>query len=104
MKYAEVCVNSPVAQRRAFSYTIPTSLTIGIGQAVLVMSRVSLAGHHVESLLSSYGPEVLNSEIDKHGHLIARREHGPWALPIRCNIYYGEKITRTTTKTILNGP
>ena len=36
MRYAEVSVNSPVAQRRTFSYAIPPSLDIGVGQAVWV--------------------------------------------------------------------
>jgi primosomal protein N' (replication factor Y) (superfamily II helicase) len=36
MKYAEVSVNSPVAQRRAFSYSIPEGLSVLPGQAVLV--------------------------------------------------------------------
>jgi primosomal protein N' (replication factor Y) len=36
MRYAEVSVNSPVAQRRTFSYAIPESLDISAGQAVLV--------------------------------------------------------------------
>jgi len=36
MRYAEVSVNSPVAQRRAFSYTIPSGLTVSAGQAVRV--------------------------------------------------------------------
>jgi len=36
MSYAEVCVNSPVAQRRAFSYSIPFGLSIEVGQAVWV--------------------------------------------------------------------
>jgi len=36
MKYAEVSVNSPVAQRRAFSYAIPQGLDVRAGQAVLV--------------------------------------------------------------------
>ncbi len=36
MRYAEVCVNSPVAQRRAFSYAIPPGMNIGVGQAVWV--------------------------------------------------------------------
>ncbi len=36
MGYAEVSVNSPAAQRRTFSYTIPTDLNIKIGQAVWV--------------------------------------------------------------------
>jgi primosomal protein N' (replication factor Y) len=36
MRYAEVSVNSPAAQRRTFSYAIPQSLNIEIGQAVLV--------------------------------------------------------------------
>ncbi|HTY81339.1 MAG TPA: primosomal protein N' [Dehalococcoidales bacterium] len=36
MKYADVSVNSPVAQRRAFSYAIPDNLDVREGQAVLV--------------------------------------------------------------------
>ncbi|MFC2057160.1 primosomal protein N' [Chloroflexota bacterium] len=36
MSYAEVCVNSPVAQRRTFSYSIPLGLNLGVGQAVWV--------------------------------------------------------------------
>ena len=36
MGYAEVSVNSPVAQRKAFSYAIPSGLSIDVGQAVWV--------------------------------------------------------------------
>jgi len=36
MRYAEVSVNSPVAQRRTFSYAIPPALTVDVGQAVWV--------------------------------------------------------------------
>lgn len=36
MRYAEVSVNSPVAQRQTFSYTIPSGLTVNAGQAVWV--------------------------------------------------------------------
>ncbi len=36
MGYAEVSVNSPVAQRRTFSYSIPPELDINVGQAVWV--------------------------------------------------------------------
>ena len=36
MRYAEVSVNSPVAQRRTFSYAIPSGLTVNAGQAVWV--------------------------------------------------------------------
>jgi len=36
MRYAEVSVNSPVAQRRTFSYEIPPGLTVEAGQAVCV--------------------------------------------------------------------
>ena len=36
MKYAEVAVNSPIAQRRSFCYSIPPELEINIGQAVWV--------------------------------------------------------------------
>jgi len=34
--YAEVSVNSPVAQRRTFSYAIPPGLSVDVGQAVWV--------------------------------------------------------------------
>jgi primosomal protein N' (replication factor Y) len=36
MKYAEVSVNSPIAQRRTFSYAVPPHLNIRVGQAVWV--------------------------------------------------------------------
>jgi primosomal protein N' (replication factor Y) len=36
MSFAEVSVNSPIAQRRTFSYTIPPNLEINVGQAVWV--------------------------------------------------------------------
>ncbi|MFC2035572.1 primosomal protein N' [Chloroflexota bacterium] len=36
MGYAEVCVNSPVARRRTFSYAVPPSLSVDVGQAVWV--------------------------------------------------------------------
>ncbi|MFC1592748.1 primosomal protein N' [Candidatus Omnitrophota bacterium] len=36
MKYAEVSVNSPVAQRQTFSYAIPPGLSVEVGQAVWV--------------------------------------------------------------------
>jgi primosomal protein N' (replication factor Y) len=36
MKYAEVAVNSPIAQRRSFCYSIPPELKVDIGQAIWV--------------------------------------------------------------------
>jgi primosomal protein N' (replication factor Y) len=36
MRYAEVSVNSPVAQRQTFSYSLPSNLAVDIGQAVWV--------------------------------------------------------------------
>ncbi|OGO19470.1 MAG: primosomal protein N' [Chloroflexi bacterium RBG_16_50_9] len=36
MRYAEVSVNSPIARRRTFSYTIPDNLAVEVGQAVWV--------------------------------------------------------------------
>jgi len=36
MRYAEVSVNSPAAQRRTFSYSVPDGLDIEVGQAVWV--------------------------------------------------------------------
>jgi primosomal protein N' (replication factor Y) len=36
MRYAEVCVNSPIPSRQTFSYAIPPGMNINVGQAVLV--------------------------------------------------------------------
>jgi primosomal protein N' (replication factor Y) len=36
MRYAEVSVNAPAAQRQTFSYSIPSELTVDVGQAVYV--------------------------------------------------------------------
>ncbi|MBM3154494.1 MAG: primosomal protein N' [Chloroflexi bacterium] len=36
MKYAEVAVNSPIAQRRSFCYSVPLCLDVDVGQAVWV--------------------------------------------------------------------
>ncbi|MFC2122170.1 hypothetical protein ACFLRP_00600, partial [Bacteroidota bacterium] len=36
MGYAEVSVNSPAAQRRTFSYSVPHGLSVEVGQAVWV--------------------------------------------------------------------
>ncbi len=36
MSFAEVSVNSPIAQRRTFSYAIPPNLEVNVGQAVWV--------------------------------------------------------------------
>ena len=36
MKYAEVSVNAPAAQRQTFTYSIPSELTVNVGQAVYV--------------------------------------------------------------------
>jgi primosomal protein N' (replication factor Y) len=36
MGYAEVAVNAPVAQRRTFSYSIPPSISLSVGQAIWV--------------------------------------------------------------------
>jgi len=36
MGYAEVSVNSPIAQRRTFCYAVPSHLTVDVGQAVWV--------------------------------------------------------------------
>src|SRR3990172_5665386 len=36
MRYAEVCVNSTIPDRRTFSYSIPDGLSIDVGQAVWV--------------------------------------------------------------------
>ena len=56
MRYAEVSVNSPVAQHRTFSYGIPPDLNIDVGQAVLVpFGEKTLQGIVLE--LSQY-PEV----------------------------------------------
>ncbi len=36
MRYAEVAVNSPIARRRSFCYSIPPHLSVSVGQAVWV--------------------------------------------------------------------
>jgi primosomal protein N' (replication factor Y) (superfamily II helicase) len=36
LKYAEISVNAPAAQRQTFSYSIPSELTVNVGQAVYV--------------------------------------------------------------------
>ena len=36
MRYAEISVNSPAAQRRTFSYSIPSNISIQSGQAVWI--------------------------------------------------------------------
>jgi primosomal protein N' (replication factor Y) len=36
LKYAEVSVNAPAAQRQTFSYSIPAEMTVNVGQAVYV--------------------------------------------------------------------
>ncbi|MFC1942069.1 primosomal protein N' [Chloroflexota bacterium] len=36
MRYAEVSVNSPIAQRQTFSYSIPFHMTVNVGQAVWI--------------------------------------------------------------------
>ena len=56
MKYAEVSVNSPVAQRRAFSYAIPENLDVREGQAVLVGSEDQLADNAVDARVDA-GPD-----------------------------------------------
>ncbi|MGD9118147.1 MAG: primosomal protein N' [Dehalococcoidia bacterium] len=56
MSFAEVSVNSPIAQRRTFSYAIPPNLEINVGQAVWVpFGEKRLQGIVLE--LSSH-PEV----------------------------------------------
>ena len=59
MKYAEVCVNSPVARKRTFSYSIPPSLTVTAGQAVWVpFGEKTLQGIVVEITDVPAVPEV----------------------------------------------
>ena len=49
MKYAEVSVNAPAAQRQTFSYSIPSELTVDVGQAVYVpFGQKTLQGLVVE--------------------------------------------------------
>jgi primosomal protein N' (replication factor Y) len=56
MSFAEVSVNSPIAQRRTFSYAIPPNLKVSVGQAVWVpFGEKRLQGIVLE--LSSH-PEV----------------------------------------------
>ena len=78
MKYAEVSVNSPVAQRRAFSYAIPEGLDVRPGQAVLVpfgervlqgivLELTALpAVEDTKDILSVIDPEPLLSPAHSH--------------------------------------
>ncbi len=62
MRYAEVCVNSPIAQRLTFTYTIPTDLNIKVGQAVWVpFGEKVLQG--IVLGLSDYSPVAETREI-----------------------------------------
>ena len=69
MRYAEVSVNSPAAQRRTFSYTVPPGLNITVGQAIRVpFGEKVLQGIVIE--LTDY-PAVeetreISSTIDPH--------------------------------------
>ena len=63
MNYAEVAVNSPIAQRRSFCYSIPPELKIDIGQAVWVpFGSKTLQGIVVK--LSGYPSFEVTKEID----------------------------------------
>jgi primosomal protein N' (replication factor Y) len=62
MNYAEVAVNSPIAQRRSFCYSIPPELKIDIGQAVWVpFGSKTLQGIVVK--LSDYPSFEVTKEI-----------------------------------------
>jgi primosomal protein N' (replication factor Y) len=78
MKYAEVSVNSPIAQRRTFSYSIPSRLAIAVGQAVLipfgerVLQGVVMelspipAVEDTREIIDVIGPEPLLSKSQLH--------------------------------------
>ena len=62
MRYAGVCVNSPIAQRFTFTYTIPAGLNIKVGQAVWVpFGEKALQG--IVLALSDYSPVAETREI-----------------------------------------
>jgi len=62
MEYAEVSVNSPVARRLAFSYTVPPGLSIEVGQAVWVpFGDKQLQG--IVLALSDSPPDIETREI-----------------------------------------
>ena len=63
MKYAEVAVNSPIARRRSFSYSIPSWLTVNVGQGVWVpFGSRTLQGIVVE--LTDYSSVENTREIE----------------------------------------
>jgi primosomal protein N' (replication factor Y) len=63
MKYAEVAVNSPIAQRRSFCYSIPSHLKVDTGQAVWVpFGSKILQG--IVLKLSEYPSVEVTKEID----------------------------------------
>jgi len=62
MRYAEVCVNSPIAQRLTFTYDIPARLDIKSGQAVWVpFGEKVLQG--IVLALTDYSPVAETREI-----------------------------------------
>ena len=79
MSYAEVAVNSPVAQRRTFSYSIPPSLDPVVGQAVWV----------------PFGPRVLQGivlqladypEVEETRDVVGVIDPGPLVSPIQIEL------------------
>ena len=96
MRYAEDSVNSPAAQRRTFSYSIPPNLSIQPGQAVwipfgerllqgLVMELTEYpAVEETRDILDVIDPDpVLSPERRSSGNFIHSR-----AIILACKPYY----------------
>ncbi len=81
MGYAEVCVNSPIAQRRTFSYAIPPSLSIDVGQAVWVPFGEKLL-QGIVSELSDY------PAVEETKEIVGIIEPHPILSPARVSLAY----------------
>ena len=74
MSYAEVSVNSPIAQRRAFSYAIPPRLEIDVGQAVWV----PFGDKRLQGIVLEIGP---HPEVEETREIIGVIEPHPLLSP-----------------------
>ncbi len=79
MKYAEVSVNSPIAQRRTFSYAIPPHLNIEVGQAVWV----PFGERTLQGIVMALSPQPAVAETRDIIDVIEPR---PFLTPARVNL------------------
>jgi primosomal protein N' (replication factor Y) len=79
MKYAEVAVNSPIARRRTFSYSIPSNLIVSVGQAVWV----PFGSHTLQGIVISLSPVTSVESTKEIVSLISSR---PLLSPIQIEL------------------